>query len=287
MPMWRPMKQSLAGDRFWLLVWILGLAGMMAWDSAYLNAPAFAQVQESFVHSMLAGLLVVILSLCLGWAAALLLYYGEDRRAGWVRVVRFLLDLIRSMPQIIGLLTGYVQLIIFLERGIITTQYGQIVWTSFVVSVFLFIEVVDVITERIRHYAASDFVPAMLGCGIGEWRIVNLEILWRNCRAHLLNKAVSVFGMAIFLQCSVDFVVSVGLSTDVSLTNVPMTLGSLLAKIDSKQDILAMGIIFSDPSYVPNLFIRHLQGTSTAFFIIFTLLCVARISEGLARRYRL
>ena len=285
--MWRPMKQALAGDRFWLLAWILGLGAMMAWDSAYLNAPAFVQVQEAFVHSIAAGLLVVLLSLFLGWAAALLLYYGEERRAGWVRVIHFFLDLIRSMPQIVGLLTGYVLLTIFLDRGIVATQTGQILWMSFVVSIFLFIEVVDVISERIHHYAASDFVPAMLGCGIGEWRIVNVEILWRNCRAHLLNKAVSVFGMAIFLQCSVDFVVSVGLSTDVSLTNVPMTLGSLLAKMDSKQDILAMGIIFSDPSYFPNLFIRHLQGLSTAFFIIFTLLCVARISEGIARRYRL
>ena len=89
------MKQSLAGDRFWLLAWILGLAATMAWDSAYLNAPAFGQVQDAFVHSIAAGLLVVLLSLSLGWAAALLLYYGEDRRAGWVRVIRFFLDLIR------------------------------------------------------------------------------------------------------------------------------------------------------------------------------------------------
>jgi ABC-type dipeptide/oligopeptide/nickel transport system permease subunit len=144
-----------------------------------------------------------------------------------------------------------------------------------------------VVVERIQHYAASDFVPAMLACGISDWRIVNLEILWRNCRAHLLNKAVSVFGMALFLQCSVDFVVSVGLTTEVNLTNVPTTLGSLLAKIDSKQDILALGIVFSDPSYFPNLFVRHLQGLSTAFIIVFTLLCFARIAEGIGERYRL
>lgn len=281
------MKRFPGSDILWTVIWISGLAAVMAWDSAYLNAPAFAQVQEAFLHSMIAGVVTVVLALCFGWIAGVALYFFEQRRSGWAGVLRFKLDLIRSMPQILGLLTGYVLLTFFLDRGIIATQTGQLLWTSFVISIFLFIEVADVIIERIHHYAASDFVPAMLGCGIGEGRIVNVEILWRNCRAHLLNKAVSVFGMAIFLQCSVDFVVSVGLSTDVNLTNVPVTLGSLLAKIDSKQDVLAMGIVFTDPSYLPNLFVRHLQGVSTAFVIIFTLLCIARISEGIAKRYRL
>jgi hypothetical protein len=78
-----------------------------------------------------------------------------------------------------------------------------------------------------------------------------------------------------------------GLSTDVSSVNLPVTLGSLLARIDSKQDILAIGHTFTNPGYFPRLFFAHLQGITVAFLIVFTLLCIYKISNGFARRYEL
>ena len=156
-----------------------------------------------------------------------------------------------------------------------------------IMSLFIFLEMVDLMGERIAHFRKLDFYSAMLVCGIPEGRIVNFDILWKNSRTHILNKLISVFGMAVFLQCSVDFVISVGLSTDVSPVDLPVTLGSLLAKIDSKQDILAIGHALTHPEYIGNLFSTHLQGTTVAFLIVFTLMCVYRISTGFAERHRL
>jgi hypothetical protein len=127
----------------------------------------------------------------------------------------------------------------------------------------------------------------MLCCGISEGRIINREILWKNSRPHLMNKLVAVFAAALFLQCSIDFIISVGLSTDVSLSNFPATLGSVLAKLDSKQDILAVGAAVMNPSTLGSLFFRHLQGITVAFIIVFTLLCMHNISHGLVKHFRL
>ena len=93
--------------------------------------------------------------------------------------------------------------------------------------------------------------------------------------------------MTFFLLCSIDFIISVGLSSDVSSVNLPVTLGSMLAKIDSKQDILAIGTVLLNPGYLPEIFTRHLQGVSVAFLIVFTLLCVHKISDAVAKRFSL
>ena len=106
-------------------------------------------------------------------------------------------------------------------------------------------------------------------------------------RLDLVHKGVAVFGMAIFLQCSIDFILSVGLSAEVSSTNFPATLGSMLARMDSKQDILAIGSLFSDVGSFSRLFTEHLQGVSVAAVIVFTLLCVYQISNGFVKRHSL
>jgi hypothetical protein len=98
---------------------------------------------------------------------------------------------------------------------------------------------------------------------------------------------VALFGSAIFLQCSIDFIISVGLSTDVNLSNVPLTLGSMLARMDSKQDILAISTVFGTPSYLPRLFTVHLQGISVASAIVFTLFSVYKVSNGIVKRLHL
>jgi ABC-type dipeptide/oligopeptide/nickel transport system permease subunit len=276
------------GDVRWAFLWAAGIAVVWLWDLAFLNAPAFAQVRLALFNSLLGGVLVVVFSMLLGWGTALLMDGLEQRGTrGAYLVLTFFFNLIRSVPQIVGILLGYVVLTVFIIEGALRSPLAQLVLMSAVVSLVVFLEVMDLIRERIDHYRQLDFVDAMLCCGIPMRRIINVEILRKNSMAHLVHKAVAVFGMALFLQCSIDFIISVGLSTDVSSSNFPVTMGSLLARMDSKQDILAIGLVLSDLSYITALVTRHLQGLTVAVTIIFTLICTHNIAGGLVRRHRL
>ncbi len=272
-------------DKLWLCIWISGLLALLLWDVLFLNAPALARIEAAFVNTLYAGALVVLFSLVFGWAAGVGLHFLDQapRRIPYI-VLTFFLNVIRSIPQIVGILIGYVVVTFFIEQEILQNQYLQLFWMSFVISLFVFLEVVDLVRDRIRYFGTLDFYPAMLCCGIRESRIVNVEVLWKNSRAHLIHKLIAIFGSAIFLQCSIDFIISVGLSTDVSSSNFPVTLGSLLAKMDSKQDILAIGSVFGDIGLLGRLFTEHLQGVSVAVVIVFTLLCVYQISNGFVKR---
>lgn len=272
----------------WAVVWVVVLTALWGWDLLFLNRPALVQIQTAFFNSLTGGLLVVFFSMLLGWSCATALHYLEQsgNRSAYL-LLTFSLNLLRSLPQIIGILLGYVVLTALILQDVLQAPLLQLLSMSFVVSLFVFLEVSDLIRERIGHYRSLDFFDAMLCCGIKESRIINTEILRKNSLAHLVHKAVAVFGMAIFLQCSIDFIISVGLSTEVSSTNFPATLGSLLARMDSKQDILAIGMAISDPSYITVLAFRHLQGLNIAFIIVFTLVCAYKIANGLVRRYHL
>jgi len=289
----RPIDHSTSSvlfrhkDQLWLFIWLAGLACLSLWDAAFLNEPAFALLRTAFLNTLIAGLLVVVFSLTLGWSIGVVSHFLETRQRVLSISFTFLLNVVRSVPQIVGILIGYVILTILIEEEILRDQFIQLVWMAFTISVFVFLEVVDLIKERISYYNKLDFFQAMLCCGIKESRIINREILWKNSRSHLLHKMISIFGIAVFLQCSIDFIVSVGLSTDVSLSNFPVTLGSLLAKMDSKQDILAIGSMFSSISNASSLLFQHLQGISVAGTIVFTLFCVYKISNGLVKRYNL
>lgn len=274
-------------DRRWAAVWAAGLLLVGLWDSVALNAPAFALVRKAALNTLAGAALAVVLALVFGWVTGVALHFLESRRRRVYYPAVFILNIVRSVPQIIGVLLGYVVLTVLMRREILVSPYWQLAWTAAVIALMQFLEVVDLIRGRIAAFAGSDFVPAMLCCGIREGRIVNRDILWKNSRAHLLQKAVSVFGGAVFLQCSIDFIISVGLSTEVSLSNVTLTLGSLLARLDSKQDILAVGAAIVDPARIPSLFFEHLQGVSVAAIIVFSLFCIAKISQGILREYRL
>ncbi len=274
-------------DKLWFLIWLTGLAVMGFWCTLFLNKPAFLLMQTACANTLMACVCAVAASLALGWSVGVLLFFLEGRQPLLYLSLTFVLNLIRSIPQIVGTLIGYVILTLLIEQEILQSRQSQLIWMAFVISVFVFLEIADLVRERIAYYNKLDFVPAMLCCGIKEGRIINREILWKNSRAHLLHKLVSVFGAVIFLQCSIDFIVSVGLSTDVSLSNFPITLGSLLAKLDSKQDILAIGAAFSGVTAFGSLLFRHLQGISTAFVIVYTLFCLYKISNGLVKRYHL
>ncbi|MFH0989437.1 MAG: hypothetical protein V1799_05400 [bacterium] len=275
-------------DLLWLLIWLGGLMTIWFWDALFLNAPAFARVQTAFLNSLITGLMVVALSVVLGWIMGVgmhLLERGESK--GMYIVAQFITNLLRSVPQILVVLIGYVILTVMLDQEIIRSSFAQLLWIAGTITLAVFLEAADTVRSRIEHFRSSDMVDAMLCCGISEWRIINVEILWRNSRSHLLHKTIALFGVSIFLQCSIDFIISVGLSTDVSLSNFPLTLGSLLASLESKQDILSISNLLSDPGYLPVIFVRHLQGVSIAFSIVFTLLCLYKIANGFVWRHRL
>lgn len=275
-------------DIRWFLFWVTGLLGLWLWDTLFLNPLAYELFRSAIVNTFVGALVAVILSLVIGWSVGIALYFLENGQARSLHLLlTFTLNLIRSIPQIVGLLIGYIILTLFIAYGILQSQLNQILWMAFIISIFCSLEVIDLITERIMHYRKSDYFHAMLCCGIKESRIINVEILWKNSLSHMIHKLVSLFGVVILLQCSIDFIISVGLSTDVSLSNFPVTLGSLLAKLDSKQDILAMGSILVDPTYASHILFQHLQGVSVAFIIVFTLLCIFQIADGLVRQYDL
>ena len=274
-------------DRMWFGIWITGLILAGVWDAVFLNSPSFSRLQTAFANSMISGMLSVAFSVLLGWWTGVAMYFLETRFRALYLLCTFFLNLMRSVPQIVGVLIGYILLTRLIEKEILTGQLSQSIWMACVVGVFVFQEVADLVRERVAYFSKLDFFQAMLCCGITESRIINREILWKNSRGHLLHKMISIFGTVLFIQCSIDFIVSVGLSTDVSLTNFPATLGNLLAKMDSKQDILAIGAVFSRGTHLKQLFFEHLQGVSVAFVIVWTLSCVYKIANGVVQRLKL
>jgi ABC-type antimicrobial peptide transport system permease subunit len=272
----------------WLAVWFGGMTAVWCWLVAFLNTPAREQIERAFLYTFASSLAAVMIALSLGWGSALLFHKLEApslRR--WYFVWSFLMNLHRSIPQFLGLLGGYVVMASLLHTALFQSAVLQMLLASLLTGFFLFIEISDLVRERIAYYSSLDFVNALLVCGVGEFTIINREILLKNSLSHLVQKSVGVFGRSIFLVCTVDFIVSVGLATDVNLVNFPATLGSILAGIDSKQDILAIGAAITEPGNIPGLFFEHLQGIATAFVLVFTLLCIDRISQALIARFRL
>lgn len=275
-------------DKFWLIIWLLTMGLTLIWNILFLNKPALRLVIEGFLNTLYISILVVVFSFLLGWLIGLLVVRFESFRFNIPYfTLTFFLNIIRSIPQIVGILLGYVGITFLITADILTDTSLIMTSMSMVISLFIFNEVIDLIRERINHFKKLDFYNAMKVCGISESRIINFDILWKNSRIHILNKLIAIFGSAIFLQCTIDFIISVGLSTQVSSVSLPTTLGSLLAKIDSKQDILAIGNTIMNPSYITHIFFEHLQGITVAFLIVFTLLAVYKISSGFAERYRL
>jgi ABC-type dipeptide/oligopeptide/nickel transport system permease component len=275
-------------DTRWLFIWIAGGFITLLWDVLFLNKPALQKVLTGFFNTFIIALLVVLFTLVFGWLVTLLLHSLRSRsNKSLYLVITFLLNLIRSIPQIVGILFAYVGMTLLVEGSIISSKSLIMVIMALCVSVFIFLEVVDLMRDRIDHFSRLDFYSAMRVCGIPEKRVVNFDILWKNSRLHILNKLIAVLGYAVFLQCSVDFIISVGLSTDVNETALPATLGSLLAAIDSKQDVLAVGYALTHPGYTGHLFFEHLQGMTVAFCIVFSLVCIYHIANGYAERHRL
>ncbi len=274
-------------DRLWLSIWLGGLLLIWLWNIFFLNKPALLQLETGFINTMIIALLVIVFAAALGWGITLLDYRLTLKFHKLQLILTFFINLIRSIPQIVGILMGYVILTILIQTGILTSPLFILMAMALVIAVFVFLEIYDLLWDRIGHFRRLDFFDAMRVCGISERYIINREIIWRSSLVHLINKMIAIFGAAIFLLCSVDFIISVGLSTEVSAVDLPVTLGSLLAKIDSKQDILAIGHTLSHWDYIFRLPFEHLQGITVALVIVFTLVCMYQIGTGYARRFRL
>ncbi len=278
----------MSKDKRWLIGWIAGIAALGIWDLLFLNRPALKLIGIALVNTVFICLTATVLVLILAWTTTIVLHSLESRGHRAVHlVITFLLNLIRSIPQVVGVLFGYILLTDMIQGGALRNHRLILLLMALALGIFIFVEVVDLMRDRISHFKRLDFYNALLVCGVSERRIVNFDILWKNSAVYIFNKLISVFGMAVFLQCSVDFIISVGLSTDVSAVNFPPTLGSVLAKIDSKQDILAVGHTLTHPDYIGNLFFSHLQGLTVAFLIVFSLLCIHNISDGYAERHHI
>jgi hypothetical protein len=274
-------------DRYWFVVWLIGILLIWIWNILFLNEPALRQVETGFLNTLIISLLVIVFSALLGWGTTLLHHWLGHTFPKLQIILIFFINLIRSIPQIVGILMGYVIITQFVQAGKLISHMSLLIFMALIIAIFVFLEIFDLLRERITYFSRRDFFDAMRVCGIPERYIINREIIWRSSRIHIINKLISLFGMSIFLLCSVDFIVSVGLATDVSSVNLPVTLGSLLAKIDSKQDILAIGHSLSHWGYVFQLPFKHLQGITVAFIIVFTLVCMFQIGNGYARRHHL
>lgn len=285
-----PFLQTLfkTKDKFWLTLWLTSIIGLGIWDILFLNKPALRKIAAGFVNTLSIALLVVLCTLLFGWILSLVLHYLSNRQnRSWYIILTFILNVFRSVPQIVGVLFIYIGIAAIITTGTITSNLLLFPLMALGMSLFIVNELIDLMRERIEYFQKLDFYNAMRVCGIAESRIINFDILWKNSRIHIFNKLIAIFGSAVFLQCSVDFIISIGLSTEVNSVTLPVTLGSLLANIDSKQDILAIGNTLTNPSYFPHLFFQHLLGVSVAFLIVFSLLCIYHISNGYAERHRL
>ena len=273
-------------DWFWLTFWLIGVLAIWIWNIFFLNPPALAQIKNGFFNTLIISILVMFFSAALGWGITLLDHWLALRYPGLQIMLSFALNLVRSIPQIVGILIGYVFLTTFIRLNILSSPYIILIYMALIIALFVFLEIFDLLRERIAYFSRLDFFDAMRVCGISERYIINREIILRSSLMQMINKMIAIFGAAIFLLCSVDFIISVGLSTDVSSVDLPVTLGSLLAKIDSKQDILAIGYTLTHWDYIVRLPFEHLQGITISLLIIFTLLCVYHIADGFARRLR-
>ncbi len=275
-------------DIRWTLIWLTGVAVIVIWNGLFLNAPDRTLVITAFLQSLMISAGGVLSASAIAWCWMNAGEWAERRRnMGLSAVIRIAYDSIRSAPQIIGLLIGYAALTLLIRSETLREPLWIMAWMAACFAVVSAPELTELFQERITHFKKKDFFPAMRVCGFSEFRIINRDILWFNGRALFLQKCVSLFGVVLFLQCSIDFIISVGLTNDISSANFPSTLGSVLAKMNSKQDILAVGLSFSDPASIPSLLTDHLMGISTAALLVWTLICFFQIAHELTRRARL
>lgn len=271
--------------KFWLTILCAGLVFIYGWNALFLYEAGFSRWQAALFNSLLVSLFASFLAICLGWAASFSKYMADyNSSSKLVYTLNFIFDLIKSIPQIIGALVGYIFLTELTARSVVVSSFTILSLMSIILSFLLFLEAYDMFNSRIEYYKNKDFIAALRTLGMSESRIINEEIFLKNSKPYIIQKYASIFGSIFFLQASVDFIISVGLTLKTNLVSLPPTLGNLLARIDSKQDIFALGYAITNPSYFFELPFKHLQGLSAAFTLVFILICVYKLANALAER---
>jgi len=106
----RPVMKRRTGpakDIRWLIIWISGIFLIGVWDILFLNKPALKKVVAGLTNTFFISLQVLLYSLILAWITAVALHYLETRKhhIGYL-CLSFLLNLTRSVPQVVGILFG-------------------------------------------------------------------------------------------------------------------------------------------------------------------------------------
>jgi ABC-type phosphate transport system permease subunit len=111
-------------DLAWLYTWLGALVILWVWNLLFLNAPARKQVMTGFINTIIICTLVIIITLLWGWVATLVLHYFRSHRvrSGYL-LLTFILNLIRSVPQIVGVLFGYIIITRLLGSGVLRSNF--------------------------------------------------------------------------------------------------------------------------------------------------------------------
>jgi ABC-type methionine transport system permease subunit len=157
------MKNILSHkDTRWISIWIIGSFLLLIWDVLFLNKPAFQKVISGFFNTFIIALMVVLFTLMSGWLVTLLLHSLQSRSNKTLYlIVTFFLNLIRSVPQIIGVLFAYVAITLLVEGAVISSKPLIMVIMAACISMVIFLELVDLMRDRIDHFLRLDFYSAM------------------------------------------------------------------------------------------------------------------------------
>jgi hypothetical protein len=192
--------------------------------------------------------------------------------------IRKAVMLIQLIPQIVWLIIAYSflnEIIVQYAIGYMGIISSSAIMFSFVLlpNVFLFLE------ERLNYEKEHGAYYPLRTLGVSLLRSILSEVLWRQNRVHLFLKMCALVASLFFLQISIEFIISVGLSETIGVINFPLSLGQLLVQIGSKQDLLAVAYSLFNPSYLSTLFSQHLFGLSIAFCIFTGMITSYKISS--------
>src|SRR5512147_478015 len=122
---------NLSADALWAVGWVVGIVVCGVWNAAFLNTPAFFMLAAAFVNSLAAGAVAVAGAFVLGWAAGVGLDRLHTRRhTSAALALTFVMDLVRSVPQILGLLGGYILLTQLQASGVVIGSSGQLLFMA-------------------------------------------------------------------------------------------------------------------------------------------------------------
>jgi hypothetical protein len=262
-------------SKYWIFFFLISITVIFIWDKIYLNERSFTLVFNAYLNSILIAVLAIIIVISASWLLSLLSSINNVLK----QIVYFFMNQGILIPQVLIVLFGQTILNILIVSGHLNNSIEYMIYSSIILSFSLLSESLTFFINRIELLKERGFYESMTSLNIRKWRIVHFDILWDNSRKIIITKAVSLFATVFFIQVIVDFIISVGLSRDLSQFNFPPSLGTVLADTTSKEDLLYVQHIIKNPSLIKNLFYRHLQGISLVAMLFVTLLSMVKYSS--------